>query len=151
MPRRARIMLPGVAVHVIQRANNRAACFAADEDRAFYLFHLGRMLMRTACNLHAYCLMGNHVHLLLTPENMAACSHLMKGIGQLYSQYVNKLYKQGDDLERIRAATNGGYLLGDRTFRAMMARKLGRRVEKGRAGRPARGEVEGQLDLLSGN
>jgi REP element-mobilizing transposase RayT len=98
MPRRARIMLPGVAVHVIQRANNRAACFAADEDRAFYLFHLGRMLMRTACNLHAYCLMGNHVHLLLTPENMAACSHLMKGIGQLYSQYVNKLYKKSGHL-----------------------------------------------------
>jgi putative transposase len=87
-------MLPGVAVHAIQRANNRAACFAGDEDRAFYLFHLGRMLVRSGCRLHAYCLMSNHVHLLLTPDEMDACSSLMKGIGQLYSQYVNKLYKK---------------------------------------------------------
>ena len=91
-------MLPGVAIHAIQRANNRSACFAGDEDRAFYLFHLSRMLRRTGCKLHAYCLMTNHVHLLLTPEHMAGCSYLMKGIGQLYSQYVNKLYKRSGHL-----------------------------------------------------
>ena len=65
---------------------NRSACFASDEDRAFYLFHLGRILVRARCKLHAYCLMGNHVHLLLTPEEIGACSNLMKGIGQLYSR-----------------------------------------------------------------
>src|SRR6185295_12966000 len=98
MPRRARIMLPGFADHAIQRANNRAACFATDEDRAFYLFHLRRMLRRTGCKLHAYCLMGNHVHLLLTPDQGSACSELMKGVGQLYSQYVNRLYKKSGHL-----------------------------------------------------
>jgi len=171
---------------------------------------------------------------------MEGCSKLMKGIGQLYSQYVNKLYKksghlwegrfksclvqseqyvlacyryielnpvraqvatradqyrwssyrsnatgersglltphreymglgrsdeerqavyrdlfgmvEGDELERIRAATNAGYVLGDPSFKAMMARKLGRRVERGQAGRPsASGPADGQLDLVSGN
>jgi len=169
---------------------------------------------------------------------MGACSNLMKGIGQLYSQYVNKLYKktghlwegrfksclvqseqyvlacyryielnpvraglakradqyqwssyranalgehsellaphheyvrlgstreerqavyrdlfrvvQGDELEGIRVATNAGYVLGDPSFRRMMARKLGRRVERGQAGRPSPNDVmEGQLGLFS--
>ena len=58
---------------------------------------------------------------------------------------------QGAELERIRVATNAGYVLGDSSFRATMARKLGRRVERGQAGRPsASGVMEGQLDLLSG-
>jgi putative transposase len=58
---------------------------------------------------------------------------------------------EGAELERIRVATNAGYVLGDPAFRAMMARKLGRRVERGQAGRPsASGVMEGQLDLLSG-
>jgi putative transposase len=58
----------------------------------------------------------------------------------------------GDELERIRVATNAGYVLGDPSFRAMMARKLGRRVERGYAGRPsASGVIDGQLDLLTRN
>jgi hypothetical protein len=57
----------------------------------------------------------------------------------------------GDELERIRTATNAGYVLGEPSFRATMARKLGRRVEQGRAGRPpASGAMDGQLDLLTG-
>jgi putative transposase len=66
MPRRGRIALAGVPMHVIQRGNNRSACFVTEEDRAFYLFHLGKGLARFGCELHAYCLMTNHVHLLLT-------------------------------------------------------------------------------------
>ena len=85
-------MLPHIAVHVIQRGNDRRDCFFSDEDRAFYLFHLGKRLPRTRCRLHAYCLMTNHVHLLLTAEDEHGCALLMKGIGQLYSQYVNKRY-----------------------------------------------------------
>ncbi len=92
MPRRARIVFPGIAVHIIQRGNYRADCFFSDEDRAFYLFHLRKLLPRTRCGLHAYCLMTNHVHLLATAEEGDGCAKLMKGIGQLYSQYVNKRY-----------------------------------------------------------
>lgn len=85
-------MLPGVAVHVIHRGNNRADCFFTDEDRSFYLFHLSRLLPRARCRLHAYCLMTNHVHLLLTAETGSGCALLMKGIAQLYAQYINKQY-----------------------------------------------------------
>jgi putative transposase len=98
MPRRARIMLAGIPVHVRQRGHNGNACFISDEDRAFYLFHLGRNLARFGCALHAYCLMGNHVHLVLTPARRESCALLMKQVGQLYSQYFNKLYERRGSL-----------------------------------------------------
>jgi putative transposase len=76
----------------VQRGNNRGACFVADPDRSFYLFHLGRALGRFGCSLHAYCLMTNHVHLLLTPLSEKGCGLLMKHVGQLHSQYMNRKY-----------------------------------------------------------
>ena len=85
-------MLPGVAVHIIHRGNNRAECFFRDEDRSFYLFHLDRILPRADCRLHAYCLMSNHLHLLLTAKAVTGCGLLMKSIAQLYAQYINKNY-----------------------------------------------------------
>src|SRR6266550_8958599 len=115
MPRRARIMLAGVPVHVIQRGNNRGPCFVNDEDRNFYLFHLARGLGRFGCELHGYCLMTNHVHLLLTPEGAASCAALMKHMGQLHSQYFNKRYKRTGSLweGRFRSclAQNERYVL----------------------------------------
>jgi putative transposase len=93
MPRHARIILPEVAVHVIHRGNNRERCFLEDEDRSFYLFHLGRLL-RANCELHAYCLMDNHSHLLLTPKVASGCASLMKSVAQLYAQYFNKKYQR---------------------------------------------------------
>ncbi len=87
-------MVPGVAVHVIQRGNNRNACFASDEDRRFYLFHLARMLPRAGCLLHAYCLMTNHVHLLLTAQSAGGCALLMKSTGELYARYFNKTHQR---------------------------------------------------------
>jgi putative transposase len=95
-------MLAGVPVHVVQRGNNRSACFAADEDRSFYLFHLDRMLPRFGCALHAYCLMTNHVHLLLSPDTEGACGLLMKNVAQLYSQYFNKRYTRSGSLWEAR-------------------------------------------------
>ena len=91
-------MLAGVPVHVIQRGNNRGPCFVNDEDRNFYLFHLARGLGRCGCELHAYCLMTNHVHLLLTPKGAESCAALMKHMGQLHSQYFNKRYKRTGSL-----------------------------------------------------
>jgi putative transposase len=70
MPRRARLMLAGIPVHITHRGNNRQRCFYAESDYAFYLFHLRRLLPHAQCRLHAYCLMSNHVHLLLTPEKL---------------------------------------------------------------------------------
>jgi putative transposase len=92
MPRRARIMLPGVPVHAVQRGNNRAACFYEDEDRSFFLHQLGRLLGEEGCALHAYCLMTNHVHLLLTPQRADSCAVLFKRLGLLHTQYTNRKY-----------------------------------------------------------
>lgn len=78
MPRRARILLPGVPVHLIQRGNNRSACFYADEDYRFYLNHLAEQAVKHGCAVHAYCLMTNHVHLLLTPRAETSLGGLMK-------------------------------------------------------------------------
>ncbi|WP_241201216.1 transposase [Ectopseudomonas toyotomiensis] len=69
MPRRARISLPGVSVHLIQRGNNRSACFYADEDYLFYLDVLMEQAKKHGCAIHTWCLMTNHVHLLATPES----------------------------------------------------------------------------------
>ncbi len=85
-------MLPGIPVHAIQRGNNRQRCFYEEGDRSFYLFHLSRLLPKAGCVLHAYCLMTNHVHLLLTPNSLVSCGVLMKGIGQLHTQYMNRTY-----------------------------------------------------------
>lgn len=85
-------MLAGIPVHVIQRGNNRQQCFYEDQDREFYLFHLRRLLGKAGCALHAYCLMTNHVHLLLTANSPVGCGRLMKDVGQLHTQYVNRNY-----------------------------------------------------------
>ena len=68
MPRRARLNLAGLPVHLIQRGNNRGACFFAEEDRQFYLDRLGEACHKYVVDLHAYVLMTNHVHLLMTPK-----------------------------------------------------------------------------------
>jgi putative transposase len=98
MPRRSRIMLSGIPVHIVQRGNNRQQCFHRHEDQQFYLFHLARLLPRSKCALHAYCLMTNHVHLLVTPATPDGCARLMKDIGQLYTQYVNRTYGRSGSL-----------------------------------------------------
>lgn len=115
MPRRARIMISGFPVHVVQRGNNRAACFFQDQDRSFYLFHLARLLPRARCALHAYCLMTNHVHLLVTPATAHSCAQLMKDLGQLHTQYVNRRYGRSGTLWQGRFKScivqSEGYLL----------------------------------------
>jgi len=79
-------------LHAIQRGNNRSACFHATEDYAYYLEHLHRFADRFACAIHAYVLMTNHVHLLLTPEAADGASLLMKYLGQYYASHVNRKY-----------------------------------------------------------
>ena len=94
MPRRARIRIAGIPVHIIQRGNNRSACFYSDEDYLYYLHTLKQLLSKYECELHAYVLMTNHVHLLLTPMTVDSASLLMKHLGQRYVQYINRTYKR---------------------------------------------------------
>ncbi len=68
MPRRARLSVPGVPWHIIQRGNNRAVCFCAEQDYRRYLDELTELSRRFGCRIHAWVLMTNHVHLLLTPD-----------------------------------------------------------------------------------
>ena len=68
MPRRARLNLAGVPWHIIQRGNNRSKCFFAEADYRFYLDSLCALAGQFHCAVHAYVLMTNHVHLLLSPE-----------------------------------------------------------------------------------
>ena len=92
MPRQLRLVLPGVALHIIQRGNDRQACFRRDGDYLLYLLHLRELASKHGCAVHAYCLMSNHVHLLVTPATADALSALMQNLGQRYVQYVNRTY-----------------------------------------------------------
>ena len=84
MPRRARNHLADLPLHIVQRGHNRDACFFADEDYHAYLHWLGEALKSSGCPLHAYVLMTNHVHLLLTPPEPEAVSLLMISLGRRY-------------------------------------------------------------------
>ncbi len=98
MPRRARLSLPGIPWHIIQRGNNRSVCFHAEEDYQFYLHYLNEFAGKFGCTVHAYVLMTNHVHLLLTPARADSAGLLMKHLGQRYVQYINRTYKRSGTL-----------------------------------------------------
>jgi len=68
MARRPRLALPGIPQHVIQRGNNRAPCFHTQSDYLRYREHLDSACSKYGCRIHAFVLMTNHVHLLVTPE-----------------------------------------------------------------------------------
>lgn len=115
MPRRPRVALPGVPLHLIQRGNNRQACFYTDEDYLLYLKWLEEYARLSGCTVHAYVLMTNHVHLLLTPTRSDSTGKLMKRLGQRYVQYVNRTYRRSGTLweGRFRSCMTqeAGYVL----------------------------------------
>ena len=90
MARVARLVFPDVALHIIQRGNNRNACFAHDSDYLTYLSTLRQLSVKHECKVHAYCLMTNHVHLLVTPSRAEACGLLMRDLGRSYVLYFNR-------------------------------------------------------------
>jgi len=98
MPGRERIVVPGIPWHIIQRGNNRSACFYTDDDYHKYLDTLKEQADKYDCLVHAYCLMTNHVHLLLTPTHEDSALQLMKHLGQRYVQYINRTYKRSGTL-----------------------------------------------------
>lgn len=94
MPRTTRLHLPGIPQHITQRDNNRQLCFYAAEDYRFYLELLQAACRNHACALHAYILMTNHVHLLLTPENTDSISLVIRDVGRDYVRTVNRTYRR---------------------------------------------------------
>ena len=103
MPRQLRFVVAGVAAHITQRGHNGADCFTRDSDYLIYLLHLRELSEKHGCAVHAYCLMTNHVHLLLTPSTETACTNLMRDLGQRYVQYFNRRY------DRIGTLWQGRY------------------------------------------
>jgi putative transposase len=98
MPRRARISLADIPHHIVQRGNNRDACFYSDQDYLFYLECLQENAELTGCSIHAYVLMTNHVHLLVTPQTTDGIGVMMRRLGQRYVQYINRTYKRSGTL-----------------------------------------------------
>ena len=94
MARLPRFSLPGQPQHVIQRGNNRDVIFADDSDYGIYLDKLHEATTRFGCTLHAYVLMTNHTHLLLTPATDKAIGHVMQSLGRGYVQYFNYRYRR---------------------------------------------------------
>lgn len=115
MPRRSRLILPEIPLHVIQRGNNRQVCFVAEEDYCIYLDWLKEYADKTGCLIHAYVLMTNHVHLLVSSPTSDGLGSLMKALGQRYVQYFNRTYRRSGTLweGRFRSSLiqEDGYLL----------------------------------------
>jgi putative transposase len=94
MPRRQRVHLDGVPLHIAQRGHNREPCFFGDEDCYTYLHWLGEALTETGEQLHAYAIMTNHRHLLVTPNRAATVPKLIISPGRRYVQYINTSYRR---------------------------------------------------------
>ena len=94
MPRKPRFNLVGIPQHVIQRGNNREPCFYAEEDYRRYLEDLEESAKKNDCRIHAYVLMTNHVHLLVTPMIEHGISQMMQALGRRYVRYINTSYQR---------------------------------------------------------
>ncbi|MEM7540097.1 MAG: transposase [Pseudomonadota bacterium] len=98
MPRKRRCYVPGVPAHIVQRGNDRQAVFFDDSDYATYLSFLRESAERYGCAVHAFVLMTNHVHLLMTPHDESSISRVLQHLGSKYVTYVNHTYKRSGTL-----------------------------------------------------
>jgi len=89
MARQARIVVHGLPHHVVHRGDLRAQVFFSDDDRRFYLDMLRQCAARFGVEIWAYCLMGNHVHLIAVPEHKEALARAVGLCHQRYASAVN--------------------------------------------------------------
>ena len=94
MPRQPRLYLPDIPVHIVQRGNNRQPCFFGDEDYACYLQLAREAALKTNLLVHAFVLMTNHVHLLVTPPEKDTISIFMQQLGRRFVAYINGTYQR---------------------------------------------------------
>jgi putative transposase len=106
MARLARFFVPDIPLHVIQRGNNREAMFHERADRYRYLLLLGEYVSRCEVAIHAYILMPNHVHLLVSPVKRSSVPRLMQRVGSRYVAWYNHRHSRTGTLceGRYRAA-----------------------------------------------
>lgn len=98
MPRLPRLCLPGITQHIIQRGNNRQACFGAEEDFITYAHLLTEYATQYNVHIHAWVFMTNHIHLLATPTTNNGISQMMQAIGRRYVRYFNHTYRRSGTL-----------------------------------------------------
>ena len=118
MPRRARYELPDVPQHVIQRGVDRQPVFFRDDDCKCYLDWLGDYASKREIAVHAYCLMTNHIHLLLSAPSSGELGGLMQDMGRRYVQYVNRTYRRSGGLWQGRYKS--GYIQTERYLLSCM-------------------------------
>jgi len=106
MSRKPRFFIPGVPIHAIQRGNNRQAIFFEQADYRWYLNWLKVAADKYHCQIHAYVLMTNHVHLLVTPGNSDSLGRLFQYVGRYYVSYINKTYGRTGTLWEGRYKAN---------------------------------------------
>ena len=115
MARSPRLFLPGAAQHIIQRGNNRQACFCSDDDYAAYAHWLQEAALENGVSIHAWVFMPNHVHLLVTPLEAHSTSLMMQQLGRVYVRYFNRQYERSGTLWEGRYKSclvqDGAYLL----------------------------------------
>jgi putative transposase len=92
MPRHLRYVVSGVPLHIFQRAVNKQTCFGDDRDRLTFVGLLEEHATASGCDVHAFVLMDNHIHLLATPRSENAAASMMKRVLETYSQRFNRKY-----------------------------------------------------------
>jgi putative transposase len=98
MPRMKRLCIPGYPMHIVQRGNNRPPCFHRDQDYVMYLNSLAEMSTKYEVDVHAFVLMTNHVHILVTPTTSDGASRMMQQVGRKYVQPFNKYNQRSGTL-----------------------------------------------------
>lgn len=106
MPRPKRICIPGLPHHVVQRGNNKNPTFYHGDDYTAYLEFLNEAVTQHEVSVHAYVLMTNHVHLLVTPASPDGLSLMMQSIGRRYVSYINKTYHRTGTLWQGRFSSS---------------------------------------------
>lgn len=98
MARLPRLSLPGIPQHVVQQGNNLQTCFFTGSDYDYYLDCLREGTEKYDVMVHAYSLLANHLHLLMTPSSEAGISRLMQYLGRRFVRYINDTYQRSGTL-----------------------------------------------------
>lgn len=103
MPRMGRVVLANYPHHVVQRGHNRQVVFASEEDYRYYLDTLAAFKDDCGVKVYGFCLMTNHVHLLVQPsEEVAGLGRLMKRLAGRLTRYRNRLEGRSGTLRESR-------------------------------------------------
>jgi putative transposase len=119
MARLNRLTVPGYPHHVIQRGNNRQPIFSSVADYGYFLRLIEDNAVKYAVDVHAYVLMSNHFHLLVTPQTETALPQMMQAIGRSYVRYFNDLHSRSGTLWEGRYRST--LIQSDRYLLACMA------------------------------